>query len=125
MMALLAATRAVHFASLMGIFGASAFTALLRRSNLSALSWRAERVLVAVAAMLALVSALLWFCLIAGQMSGDWRGATDPVTLALVATETRFGEISVARVVGLAALCVLGCGAVRRRGRAIPLLAGL
>ena len=77
------------------------------------------------AATLALASAVLWFCLIAGQMSGDVRGSLDPATLGLVATDTRFGRIFLARFLGLVALWFLCRGGVARRGGAIATLAGL
>jgi putative copper resistance protein D len=122
--ALLAAARAVHFASLMVIFGGSAFSALLHRANLPDPPLRAERILFAVASTLAFASAIVWFCLIGGQMSGDWRGSIDPATLELLATQTRFGQIAMARFVGLIALCVYVRAATRRR-LALPVLAGV
>ena len=77
------------------------------------------------AALFALASAVLWFWLIAGQMSGDLRGSLDPATLGLVATDTRFGRIFLARFLGLVALWLLCRGGVARRGGAIAILAGL
>ena len=125
MNALIAAARAIHFLSLMVIFGGSAFTALLHRANLPAPSLRTERILFSVAALLAIASAALWFCLIAGQMSGNWRGSIDPATLELVASETRFGQIAVVRAVAMAALLAACIGDMTAHRKAVPLLAGL
>lgn len=104
---LVAAARAIHFASLMTIFGGSAYTLLLRRAGLREPPARSARFLFAIAATLAFTSAVVWFCLIAGQMSGDWRASIDPATLRLMASVTRFGEIFVGRIIGLAALWVM------------------
>jgi putative copper resistance protein D len=122
--ALLAAARAVHFASLMMIFGASAYTALLERAGLPSARWRAERTIFGVAAILALGSAILWFCLIAGQMSGDWRSSIDVSTLKLVAADTRFGRIFTARFLGLIALVLMYGAIPARRGVPIAILSG-
>ena len=104
MTALLAVARAVHFASLMAIFGGSTYALLLRRAGLREPSAKSERASLAIAATLAVISAVTWFCLIAGQMSGDWRASIDPATLQLMASATRFGEIFVGRFIGLAVL---------------------
>jgi putative copper export protein len=99
MMVLLAAARAVHFASLMTIFGGSTYSMLLRRSKFAPPPATATRILFASAAMLALLTAIAWFCLIAGQMSGSWQGSIDPSILELAASETRFGQILLARLI--------------------------
>lgn len=107
----------------MAIFGGSAFAALLHRAGLQSASMRAQWMLFAVAAALALASGVLWFCLIGGQMSGAWRGSFDPATLELVASQTRFGQIAMVRFVGLIALCAyVGVG---RDRLALPVLAGV
>jgi len=126
MMALLAFARAVHFASLMGMFGGSAYTALLQRARLPTPHARNERMVLVCAATLALASGLLWFCLIAGEMSGDLRGSIDPGILKLVASETRFGHIFAARFLALIAL-VFVCGGTTsaKRGVAIAILSGV
>jgi putative copper resistance protein D len=122
--ALLAASRAIHLASLMSIFGASTYAVLLRRAGLPQPPFNATRILLVVAATLACVSGIGWFCLIAGQMSGSWTNSTDPSTLALAAFATRFGRIFVARLAGLAALwCMCALKAPRPLARSI--LAGL
>ena len=124
MIALLAAARAIHLASLMSIFGASAYVLLLRRANLREPCLKAERILLLTAAALALASGILWFCLIAGQMSGSWVNSADPSTLELAGSSTRFGQIFVARGAGLIALWFL-CLTTRVNALAVAILAGL
>ena len=125
MSALLAAARAIHFASLMAIFGGSAYAGLLRRRNLGGPSAGSLRTLFMIAATLALVSGLAWFCLVAGQMSGSWGGSVDPSVLKLAASGTRFGHIFLARLIGLIGLWLLSAAARRRGALAIAILAGL
>ena len=108
MIALLAAVRAVHLASLMSIFGASAYSMLLRRAGFREPPVRSTRIFLVVAATLALVSNVAWLSLVAGQMSGSWANSTDPSTLEMAASATRFGRIYVARLAGLAVLwCII------------------
>ncbi len=125
MTALLAAARAIHFASLMAIFGGSAYALLLRRAGLGALPPERTRVLLTAAATLAILSGIVWFCLIAGQMSGSWQGSFDPATIGLAATATRFGHIFLVRFAGLAALCSMCALGTRSPGAFLPILAGL
>lgn len=125
MTAFLAAARAIHFASLMAIFGGGTYAALLRRAALPSPPARAIRLVFVSAATLALLSAIVWFCLIAGQMSGSWRNSLDPATLELAASDTRFGQIFLGRFAGLAALWWMCAVGARPRGISIPLLAGL
>lgn len=125
MIALLAAARAIHFASLMAIFGGSTYSVLLLRAGLWGSAAQATRILFVTAATLAVFSGIIWFCLIAGQMSGSWRGSLDPAILQLAAFDTRFGQIFLGRFIGLAALwltCALG---MRPHGLSIVILAGL
>ena len=107
MIALLAAARAIHFASLMTIFGGSAFAVLLRRAGLGGPPVRSAHLLFLTAASLAVLSGIVWFCLIAGQMSGSWQGSVDPSVLRLAATDTRFGQIFLGRFVALAVLWMI------------------
>jgi putative copper resistance protein D len=110
MIAFFAAVRAIHFASLMAIFGAGAFLALLRSRLHIEVSAIAARILFATAATLALITAVAWLGLVAGQMSGDWHYALDPAALTAVVTGTRFGQVFLWRVGGLAVLwiaCIL------------------
>ena len=108
MIAIFAAVRAIHFASLMAIFGAGAFLALLRTRLYVAVSTIAARIMFATAGTLALITAVAWLGLVAGQMSGDWHGALDPAALAAVVTGTRFGQVFLWRIGGLAVLWI-GC----------------
>ena len=107
MIEVFAAVRAIHFASLMAIFGAGTYLVLLRRHLRIEMPARAARILFAWAATLALVSAVAWLFLVAGQMSGDWRAALDPVAIRLVASGTAFGRIAVWRIAGLSVLWLL------------------
>ena len=125
MIALLAAARAIHFASLMAIFGGSAYAALLRRAELCEPAVKPTQILFVTAATLALISAIVWFCLIAGQMSGSWQGSVDPSTLELAATGTRIGQIFLGRVVGLGALWFTCVVTMRSHSPSIAILAGL
>jgi putative copper resistance protein D len=61
----------------------------------------------ATAAMIALVSGVVWFCVIAGQMSGEWKDSFDPSTLELAGSATRFGHIFLVRLIGMIVLCLL------------------
>ncbi|HEV8407371.1 MAG TPA: CopD family protein [Sphingomicrobium sp.] len=124
MTALLASARAIHFVSLMAIFGGSTYALLLRR-GLEASPVKGTRVLFATSATLAVISGIVWFCLIAGQMSGSWRGSLDPATIELAATSTRFGHIYLGRLVGLAALWFMCAVGIRSHRLALPILAGV
>lgn len=125
MIALLAATRAIHFVSLMVIFGGSAFAALLRQAKLNGPPVKMTSILFVCAATIAILSAIVWFCLIAGQMSGNWQGSIDPSTLKLTAFGTRFGRIFVGRGIGLGVLWIT-CVVRNRADRlTMPILAGL
>lgn len=124
-MDMLAAARAVHLAGLAVIFGGSAYSALLRRAKLCEAPADARHVLFVTAATLALFSAIAWFGLVAGEMSGSWSGSIDPRVLQLAATDTRFGHIFVGRFIGLIALwfvCVFGR---RSSSLAMPVVGGL
>jgi putative copper resistance protein D len=101
--ALLATSRALHFASLMPIFGAATYLVLLRR-HLQTLPPDGLQKLFAVAATIALLTALLSLGLAAGQMSGDWRMGMNVQALTSVVRDTRFGHVAVLRIAGLAAL---------------------
>jgi copper resistance protein D len=122
--ALLAAARAIHFASLMSIFGGSAYSTLLQRAGHPGSPVKPTRILFVIASTLALVSGVVWFCLIAGQMSGSWANSADLPTLELAASGTRFGQIFLARFVGLAALWLM-CVSMKVNPLAVAILAGL
>ncbi len=122
MIAAFAAVRAIHLASLMIAFGASAYLMLLRRELGIEIPVQPG---LRAASLLALVSAVLWLFLVAGQMSGDWGNATNPGTVMLVASGTHFGHIWTGRIGGLV---LLGLGSFiwsPARHPAWPILAGL
>jgi copper resistance protein D len=122
---LFAAVRAIHFASLMAIFGAGTYLVLLRHRLRIEMPARAARILFASAATLALVSAIAWLSLVAGQMSGDWRETLDPAAIRVVATGTAFGKIAVWRIAGLGALWLLCFFPSPSRNRIAAVIAAL
>jgi putative copper resistance protein D len=67
---------------------------------------------------------MVWFGLIAGQMSGSWRGSLDPAILQLAALDTRFGQIFVGRFIGLAALWLMCVPGLRPHSPGVAILAG-
>ena len=95
MTAALALVRAIHFASLMVLFGADGLNALLRDRS----GERAARLL-AWLAVAALVSAVLWLVIVCTQISAE----VGAVSLWNVATETLFGRVFLVRIVVLAVL---------------------
>ena len=118
MMGLFAAARALHFFSLALLFGGALFEGMARK-NIPGLApaplpWRR-------AAILALLTALAWLGLAAGQMSGDWAKAIDPQTLTTVLTGTRFGAVFIGRTLILLGLVA---GAFAGRVRLVVVLAG-
>lgn len=125
MTALLAAARALHFLSLMAMFGGSAFAWLTARAQIWGAPVRPVQILFVSAASLAIVSGVAWLCLIAGQMSGGWQGMFDPATLELVMSGTRFGQIFTGRFIGLAILWIMCVAGIKSDRPAIPILAGL
>jgi len=122
---LFAGIRALHFASLMAIWGASFYLVLLRRALGITVPVRIMQIAMAPAATLALATALLWLCLVTGQMSGDWNAARDPAIIWAVAAQTRFGHIWLARLGGLLLLLLASLLARRAPGPAFAILAAL
>jgi putative copper resistance protein D len=111
MMGLFAGIRALHFASLMTIWGTCLYLGLLKQVLGMGIPAKVTKFAVAGAATLALATAILWLMLVAGQMSGDWRAAYDPNTIWTVALQTRFGHIWLVRLGGLILLCVVSLSA--------------
>ena|ERR1700710_842110 len=101
-----AVVRAVHFASLMSVFGASALVAQAPVAiNL--------RKALAIAALLALLSAALCLCFAAAEMTGDPDAVYNVQVLATVVVQTFYGQIFFLRLLllfGLFLAC-LGAGA--------------
>jgi putative copper resistance protein D len=100
--ALFALTRALHFASLMTVFGASAL--LHQARGIMAPSASLRRALFA-ASLVALATALLWLGFTAAQMSGG--GSPAIADILGVVTRSTFGHVFLARLALLACLCVL------------------
>jgi putative copper resistance protein D len=109
----------------MVIFGGSAYALLLQRAGILGSSPKGMRELFTTAATLAIVSGIIWFCLIAGQMSGSWQGSLDPAIIEVAATATRFGHIFVGRFVGQTVLFFVCVLRLRPRSLSVPILAGL
>lgn len=107
MIAILAGIRAIHFASLMALWGGCGFIALLKSQLAVTLPAPPLKKAVAGASLVALVTAVLWLMLATGQMSGDWGMALDPKTIWTVGSETRFGHIALARLGGLILMSIL------------------
>lgn len=113
---LFALVRAAHFLSLMTIFGAEAFRLLLVRLNPPPRS-RVPDSVFEWAAIIALVTALLWFLLTTAQATGDPSAMFDSHTVWTMATATSFGPFFVARIVACGALCVTVFGPRTRTAR--------
>lgn len=122
MTGMFAAVRAIHFVSLMSLWGASAYLWLLGRAKMEVAQPQLRFAGIA-ASILALATAILWLLLVTGQMSGDWGEALDPQALIAVLRETRLGHIWLARLLGLILLCALAF--VRVRIGILAVVAGL
>jgi putative copper resistance protein D len=101
--AFFAATRWLHEASLMILFGGAMLRAILR-ARLPALRlppghWRVW------GALVALVTAVVWLGLTTGQMAGNPQAVTDTHVLGLTITQTLFGQMFQARMLLLLLLC--------------------
>ena len=107
MILVLASVRTLHLASLMATWGACFYLVLLKHRVGVDVPARVIRAAVMSAAALALVTAILWLCLVTGQMTGDWNLVHDPSAIAAVAGGTRFGHIWLARIGGLILLWLL------------------
>jgi putative copper resistance protein D len=123
-----AATRALHFASLMMIFGASAFTAIAApRVNFAPVGDTLRRWLV-VGAIVALLTSVLCLGFVTAQIAGDSGAAFDPAQMSVVAGKTDYGHVFLIRAVlltGLIAFAVFSAAAWLRAlisGAALALL---
>jgi putative copper resistance protein D len=102
---LFAIVRALHFASVMTIFGAAAFQFLSRGIARDA----RLRAPLAAASIVALLSAVASLCLVSAQMTGDPEAVFDIQVISTVAAQTFYGNIFLVRLallVGLVLLCV-------------------
>ena len=95
--------RAVHFASLMTVFGASAL--LFQAKGVDAA--RFSRLLFA-ASLAALATAVLWLFFVTQEIAGD--AAAGFSLIGDVATKSFFGHVAICRFVFLIALCVVPRG---------------
>ncbi len=119
MTALFAIVRALHFACLMSVFGASALQAQAARLGLSREPLRRP---LAFAAFGALATAILSVCFVGGGMAGDPVQGFRPEVFAAVVADTQYGHVFLVRAVlllGVSLLCAAGSGA-----RLIALTAG-
>ncbi len=95
--------RAAHFLALMLVFGAESLQALFGAFLAEQPQQLLSRRLFTIASSVALATALLWFGLTAIQIGGSWDAALDPQMLSVIAGQTSFGPIFLARI----ALCAL------------------
>ncbi|HEY6823191.1 MAG TPA: copper homeostasis membrane protein CopD [Steroidobacteraceae bacterium] len=136
MQSLMAATRAVHFAALIALFGEFVFLiwvadATVRGDEWAALAQRAVR-MAGWSITVAVLSGVLWLGLEAAEMSGAGAAAAwDGPTLGMVIIDTRFGHAwSVRLVLALAIALVLTLaratiGRSRPLARTVALLSGV
>lgn len=118
----LALCRAVHDASAIFLFGASAFAMALPQDACPAEG--TLRPLYAIAAVTALVTSVLWFFLTAASMAGVSVAALGMKTLHLVLFYTDFGALWIWRLAAAFALAVW-IFVAPRRGRGFAFLAAI
>jgi putative copper resistance protein D len=99
--------RFLHFASCIFVFGASVFCIALLRAPGVQLRTEGLRPTLRFSALAAVVTALLWFQCVAGTITGNASGATDPDVLQTLLFSTSFGQIWLARVVFALALAIV------------------
>lgn len=102
---LFALVRALHFASVMTIFGAATFQFLSRRIA----GGQQLRTTLASASLVALFTAVLSLCFVSAQMTGDADAVFDLQVISTVAAQTLYGNVFLVRLallVGLVLLCV-------------------
>lgn len=99
---LFALVRALHFASLMSIFGASALQAQTR--NVVPADVRLYRPLF-LASLMALATAALWLCFVSAEMTAS--GVFDLNAIGAVVSKSAFGNVFLVRLGLLAWLCFL------------------
>ncbi len=106
-----AIVRALHFACLMSVFGASALQAQAAGLGVPRAPLRRP---LAFAALGALATALLLVCFVGGEMVGDPVMGFRPDVFAAVVADTGYGHIFLFRLfllLGLCLLCAIGAGA--------------
>lgn len=113
----LVATRFVHFATVMALFGLALFPHYsypARGGAPAAWTGRWLRVSLHRAALLGLVSGLAWGWFALASMTGTANAAADPDNLLIVLRETSFGQVWVARLALAVALLVWMSGSDAR-----------
>ena len=124
MIALLGAARALHFASLMVIFGAGTYLWLLRRAMPTAAAQVAlSRCLFPGAAVLALGSAIVSVVVLSIELGDESSAVDTPSVLREILMTTGFGRIFLARLAALIVLCVVACRPAASTRIAAPALA--
>ncbi|MGN6102131.1 MAG: hypothetical protein ACTHOR_13375, partial [Devosia sp.] len=99
----LIACRFVHFAAALLLVGTGTFGLWLIPENLRRATGPSLWRLLRVAAVLAILTTLLWLLLEAAELGDGWPSAIDPATLGAVLSMTSFGHVWIARLL-LAAL---------------------
>jgi copper resistance protein D len=107
--------RFLHFAAAMLLFGASAFVWVLVPAELARTLMGPVRLMIAMAIVVAAISAVAWLLLVAGQMGDGWIDSVNPEVLTDVLFDTAFGRVWLWRL-GLA-LVLVGVLAFRRHDR--------
>jgi putative copper resistance protein D len=100
--ALFALTRALHFASLMAVFGASALLFQARGIGIDGGKWKVR---LCLAALAALITAGLSLGFVAQAVIADARAFTDLHLLAIVVTKSFYGKVFLWRLFLLLCLC--------------------
>jgi len=104
---LFALARALHFASLMTLFGACAFAFIVQRRLRRDVNL--PRQLLLACGSIVLATTLISVAFVAGEMSKGAAITFAPDTLGQVLASTLYGRIAAARMVLLAAFVVIGC----------------
>ncbi|WP_244598523.1 copper homeostasis membrane protein CopD [Rhizobium tubonense] len=102
----LEACRFLHNASLMFLWGTSAFLCILVPRPLATTIWHALGRALAVAAAVAIATTILSLPLEAGSIGDGWNGAIDPATVHDVLFETTVGQAWQVQVVAAALLAM-------------------
>jgi putative copper resistance protein D len=123
--AALIAVRFAHFASVMLLFGASAFLAVLAPPGLRAALQPSIGRIITGASFAAAATAVFWLQLQGGAFTEDWGEAIDPNLLSAVLFDTAFGRVWQARLVIALCLVLLPFWRGRKPPWLVPALAGL
>lgn len=123
---LLVGARLLHYAAVLGLFGAALFPLYAFPPGVAASAPLRRRLRAAwqACAALALASGLAWLMLSAASMGGDLKLAVDPDTLSMVAVDTAFGQLWITRM-AVAALLAAWLLAARPTAAAVAVLSGL